>query len=238
MNEVDEILLEENLLDHNGWLSEGMDYPTTAPTIYNHNVYLNSDTTNVYIHRNISARGSADGFKARGGGHLLKNLLLGNGINININGYNHPDVDQTARYNVVLGALGLGLHGPPESSGHNPRDWGIHFGDITESVLDATGNIVAHSPDGKRAVATSCAAIPSCAAGHIVYKWGTDPDTPGPFTDPDRFLETYLETLGQAPTLGAFLAEARQQSRANWRPEYSARAVNEYIREGFDVVLQ
>ncbi len=236
MNEVDEILLEENLLDHNGWMSEGMDFPTTAPTIYNHNVYLNSDTTHVYLHRNISARGSADGFKARGGGHVLKNLLLGNGINININGYSHPDVDQTARYNVVLGSLGLDLHGPPKASGHNPRDWGIHFGDINESLLDATGNIVAHSPDGQRAMTNGCAAIPACADGHIIYDWGTDPDSPGPFTDPSRSLETYMEEQGLTPSLEAFLAEARQQSRENWRREFTAAAVNEYVREGFDVV--
>jgi hypothetical protein len=237
MNEVDEILLEENLLDHNGWLSDGMDYPTTAPTIYNHNVYLNSDTTNVWIHRNISACGSADGFKARGGGHLIDNLLLGNGINININGYDQPDVDQTARYNVVMGSLGLPLHGPPEASGHAPRDWGIHFGDITESKLDAVGNIVAHSPNGKRAMTTECAGIQACADGHIVYDWGDDPDSSGPFTDPDRSLETYLETLNEPASLEAFLEAARQQSRDDWRPELTAKVVNDYIREGFDVQM-
>lgn len=233
MNEVDEILLEENLFDHNGWLSEGMDYPTTAPTIYNHNVYLNSDTTHVVIHRNITARASADGFKARGGATVIDNLALHNGINININGYDYPDVDQTARYNVVMGSLGLALHGPPEASGHAPRDWGIHFGDITEALLDVEGNIVAHSPDGKRAIASVCEAIPACVDGHVVHAWGTDPDTPGDFPDPDRTIESYMATLGEDPTLDAFLDAARQQSRASWRPELSAGAVNDYVREGF-----
>lgn len=238
MNEVDEILIEENLLDHNGWLSGGMDYPTTAPTIYNHNIYLNSDTTNVWIHRNISARGSADGFKTRGGGHVIDNLLLGNGINININGYGHPDVDQTARYNVVLASLGLPLHGPAENSGHIPRDWGIHFGEITEELLDVEGNIVAHSPEGKQAVSNNCEALPACAGGVIVYGWGDDPDSPGPFGDPQRGIETYMESLGETATLEAFLVEARQQSRDDWRPAYTAGAVNGWVREGFGVVME
>ncbi len=81
-----------------------------------------------------------------------------------------------------------------------------------------------------------CAAIPACADGHIVYAWGTDPDSPGPFTDPDRSLETYMGTLGETPTLEAFLVEARAQSRSNWRPEFTAVEVNAYVREGFDVV--
>ncbi len=237
MNEVDQILIEDNVLDHNGWLSDGMDYPTTAPTIYNHNVYLNSDTTNVVIHKNISARGSADGFKARGGAYVLDNLLLANGINININGYNLPDVDQTARDNVVMGSHNRPLHGPPEASGHQPRDWGVHYGDITEALLDVTGNIVAHSPDGKRSVANGCEQLPACLSGHIVYKWGSDPDTPGDYPDPERTIESYMTTLGETPTLEAFLAGARAQSRASWNPDYTAQAVNEYIREGFGVAV-
>ena len=64
--------IEENLFDHNGWLSSDIDgaYPTTVPTIYNHNIYLNSNTANVLAFRNITARASSDGVKARGGGVL------------------------------------------------------------------------------------------------------------------------------------------------------------------------
>lgn len=236
MNEVDEVLIEENLLDHNGWLSAESDHPTTAPTIYNHNIYLNTDTTNVVVHGNITARSSADGVKARGGGAVLNNLAIGDGIPINVNGYGHEGVETTARYNVVMKSLDLPLHGPPESSGHQERDWGIYFGALDPDTLDVVGNIIAHSPGGHRPIADACQAIDACVAGHIVYDWGDDPDTPGDYPDPDRDLESYLSTLGETPTFEAFLAAAREQSRSNWRPELTAAAVNDYIREGFGVV--
>ncbi len=235
MNEVDEVLLEENLFDHNGWLSEGADYPTTAPTIFNHNVYLNSDTTNVVVHRNITSRSSADGIKGRGGGQLLNNLGLQCGIAFNLNGYSLPDIPQTARHNVVLDSHNMDLHGQPQYSGHAPRDWGIVFGLIDESMLETEGNIVAHSPTGNAPISSQCEGIAACADGFIVHNWGSYPDTPGSFPEPERNLEGYMESLGETPTFEAFIAEARRQSRANWRPRYTADAVNDWIREGFAV---
>ncbi|MCH7536193.1 MAG: right-handed parallel beta-helix repeat-containing protein, partial [Bacteroidetes bacterium] len=55
------------------------------------------------------------------------------------------------------------------------------------------------------------------------------------FVDPDRGVESYMGSLGGSPTFDAFIAEAAQQSKFNWRPEYTANAVNDYIREGFEV---
>ncbi len=53
------------------------------------------------------------------------------------------------------------------------------------------------------------------------------------YPDPDRTLKTYSASLGGAPSTEAFMAEALLQSRAYWRPEYTAAAANAYIREGF-----
>ena len=237
MNQVDEILIEENLLDHNGWLSGADDYPTTAPTIYNHNIYLNSETTNVTVHANITARAASDGIKARGGGALINNLALGAGIAININGAGYDDVETTVRHNVIMKSLDLPLHGLAEHHGHLERDWGIFFGAINTGLMDVEGNIVAHSPGGQQAIAEACQEIPACVAGHTVYAWGSDPDTEGSFPDPDRTLESYLAAIGETPTLEHYLSLARQQSRASWRPALTAAAVNDYIREGFDITL-
>ena len=96
---------------------------------------------------------------------------------------------------------------------------------------------IQHRPGGHRPVADACLALPDCVAGHIVYAWGEDPNTEGDFPDPDRTLESYMTELGETPTFEAYLALARQQSRANWRPELTAAAVNHYIRAGFGVVL-
>jgi len=235
MNEVEHILIEENLLDHNGWLSGGSDHPTTAPTIYNHNIYLNADTRHVVVHGNITARSSADGVKARGGGAVINNLAIGDGIPININGYGLDGVETTARYNVVMKSLNLPLHGPESSSGHLERDWGIYFGAIDEAQMDVVGNIVAHSPNGKRPVADACLAIPACVEGHIVYNWGSDDNTAGDFPEPERNLESYLTGIGETATLEHYLSEARLQSRSRWRTDLTAAAINTYIREGFGV---
>ncbi|MFW6189802.1 MAG: hypothetical protein ACOC7T_05140 [Planctomycetota bacterium] len=53
------------------------------------------------------------------------------------------------------------------------------------------------------------------------------------FADPARTAATYHATLGGQATRQAFLAEAARQSKFNWRPQYTAAAVIEYIREGF-----
>ncbi|MEX0919070.1 MAG: hypothetical protein WDZ85_03885 [Candidatus Paceibacterota bacterium] len=58
------------------------------------------------------------------------------------------------------------------------------------------------------------------------------------FRDPKRDIDTYAGSLGFAPTYEAFMEEAMKQSRFNWRPELTAYAVNEYIREGFEIVNQ
>lgn len=57
------------------------------------------------------------------------------------------------------------------------------------------------------------------------------------FPDPNRSIATYMTSLGQTPTLDAFLAQARLQSKANWRQQYTAWAVNAYIRAGFGMTV-
>lgn len=53
------------------------------------------------------------------------------------------------------------------------------------------------------------------------------------YADPERKLGSYHGTLGKDPTFDAYIAEARKQSRQNWRPEYTAAAPIAYIRQGF-----
>jgi len=52
--------------------------------------------------------------------------------------------------------------------------------------------------------------------------------------DSGRNVDSYAQTLGIGNTLKDFAREARKQSRFNWRPEYQAQAVNEYIRAGYE----
>jgi len=52
-------------------------------------------------------------------------------------------------------------------------------------------------------------------------------------TGQDRTIENYMAHLGLEPSFHAFIAEVRKQSRANWRPEFTAASVNDWIRKGF-----
>jgi hypothetical protein len=55
------------------------------------------------------------------------------------------------------------------------------------------------------------------------------------YPDPDRSVETYMDSIGETPTYDAFISEAMQQSRTNWRTEFTADTVNDYIRAGFNM---
>ncbi|MGM0567684.1 MAG: hypothetical protein ACQESB_00535, partial [Elusimicrobiota bacterium] len=56
------------------------------------------------------------------------------------------------------------------------------------------------------------------------------------FADPTRDLASYHQYIGGEASAEAFIEEAKKQDRHNWRYEYTAMAVNEYIREGFTVL--
>ncbi len=53
------------------------------------------------------------------------------------------------------------------------------------------------------------------------------------YKDPSRTVETYNASLGGKADFEDFIAQVRKQSKTNWRKEYTAAAVNAYIREGF-----
>jgi hypothetical protein len=56
------------------------------------------------------------------------------------------------------------------------------------------------------------------------------------YADPTRSAASYNGSLGGAPTTQALLAGIRAQSKAKWQPQYTARAVEDYLRAGFTVV--
>jgi hypothetical protein len=53
------------------------------------------------------------------------------------------------------------------------------------------------------------------------------------FSDPDRSVERYNAVVGGLPIYTDFIARVRLQSKRTWRPEYTARAINTWIRDGF-----
>jgi hypothetical protein len=53
------------------------------------------------------------------------------------------------------------------------------------------------------------------------------------YPEPTRDIQSYMKSLGQEPSIEAFIREARKQSKSNWRKEFTAEAVNDWIRAGF-----
>lgn len=41
-----------------------------------------------------------------------------------------------------------------------------------------------------------------------------------------------MKSLGKPAEIDAFIAEARVQSKTNWRPEFTAAVVNDWLRAG------
>lgn len=107
ISDVDGILFEENLLDHNGW-SETV--AGADPTPFRHNSYFHPDNSGLIFRGNIVARGAATGGGHRGGGIIDNNLYLSNVQNIQF-GTHETTIPDAASYvtgevknNVVLGA--------------------------------------------------------------------------------------------------------------------------------------
>ncbi len=53
------------------------------------------------------------------------------------------------------------------------------------------------------------------------------------YPDPNRSLDTYHQSLGRTPTVEAVYGKIREQSKYNWKKEYTAESINSYMREGF-----
>ncbi|TYQ18410.1 UNVERIFIED_CONTAM: hypothetical protein Cloal_0842 [Acetivibrio alkalicellulosi] len=234
---TDGLLIEENVFDHNGW---NADIPEANANMYNHNIYLQvSNVGNkVVVRGNIITRGSSHGIHGRPGGLYEDNLLVLNAISLQLGYKGSPLKAGTfaiARNNVILNGR---LMDPNDSAWPRTRAlWGIHFDDIGDGDVRIERNIVANRRDnGVNNGIKSSTEVKYI--NNIQYNWGggigdmTDTSWP----DPDRSIESYHGSLGKTPTFEAFIDVVRNRGLKEWPLEYTAYAVNEYIRQGFDLV--
>lgn len=122
---LDNLVIEENVFDHNGWRADG----TVSPTIFNHNVYLQSTCGPAVVRGNIIASGASHGLQMRPGGTAEDNLFVRNALAM----FTSRE-DSTIRRNVVLEGRDL--------DATNPRGFGIEIKPIVAGVVEQ--NIVAH----------------------------------------------------------------------------------------------
>jgi len=129
-------LIEENVLDHNGWRD---DVPGSDPTWYRRNVYVQNGNTGVVFRRNIVA--GTDGIQLRSGGLMEDNLFLHNAIAMQLGGGTEPEaqgITGTVRFNVVLDGRDLQVG--------NPRGWGLTMSNVASATVDS--NVIAHNVSG------------------------------------------------------------------------------------------
>jgi len=130
---VDGLVIEENLLDHNGW-REGVE--GAHRTIFNHNIYIQNDCSNLVVRDNIICRGSSHGLQARPGGAVRRNVFAGNAIALLVGGGDYPNeggVVGDVRRNLLLYGSDIATH--------LPRGHGITLQNIRSATL--MNNIVA-----------------------------------------------------------------------------------------------
>jgi hypothetical protein len=55
------------------------------------------------------------------------------------------------------------------------------------------------------------------------------------YPDETRSIQSYMKHLGLEPTREAFYAQIRKQCKRNWRKEFTAPVINDWMRAGFDL---
>jgi hypothetical protein len=232
--------IEENVFDHNGWNAQ---VSGAEPTIFNHNMYIDSNNPGGTVRNNIVANGAASGIMDRAGGIVSGNLVVNNPVSIIVgNSYNIATEATQVINNVILNGSDI------QSNPIMVRGYGIDVNNTNLSTL-VQGNIIANAISSGPAFAISFAAGGTnyTATGNVICNWGTtgikdDSHTatisagqmnPAGLVDTSRGVEAYMTSLGQTGSLVAFLAAARQQSQANWNIAYTAQAANTYIRQGY-----
>ncbi len=141
-----DVLIEENLWDHNGWNSD--EVASACATMYNHNLYLNSD--DLTIRGNLILRASSMGIKMRSDatgdndGLLIENNLFVSGdIGAGIGGNTSEPYrfSNTVIRNNVFAQVGLGLADRAEG-----RLFAWLLGLADHDVLTVEGNLFTTQP--------------------------------------------------------------------------------------------
>ncbi len=242
LQNIKDILIEQNIFDHNGW---NEDVSGAEATIFNHNVYMQGDNTgNIVIRGNIFAYASSHGIQARGGGEITGNLFVQNSISLYISNPNG------LVYGNVL------LEGKDIDSS-NRRAFGIdvnlEYASGVDGALFITNNIIAHDASGgsQQHAVSLTDVVDATVSNNIIYQWGTGEiiddgvgttlsgnvvDGTG-YSAATRSVGGYNGSIGGTSTLAAFLIDAEARGVKAWDEDYSAGAVIAYIADGFDADL-
>lgn len=214
-------LIEGNVFDHTGANPRA----GAEPTIFSHNVYIQSNCGNVSVRDNILMRATSHGLQLRPGGSASGNLFVRNSISLLLGGSEPKGgtIEAAAVDNVILEGTNI--------SADEPRGWGIDVENVRRGKV--SGNIVAHLAEPSENAMAIDTDKHTRFMDNIVYDWPPGKDSPGPFVDPNRSVAGYNAAQGGPKTFEGFIEAVRKTSRLEPNPKYSAPAVNAWIRQGF-----
>ena len=133
---VNGLTLDENVLDHNGWMDPAYGNYGAIASIYNHNAYLNVHNDDVVVTGNTFANAASHGLQARAGGVVTNNLFINNPIAMSY-GYVNGAEKAGGVYGEISGNV---VYGSNDISG-SPRGWALEIGN-TRSKANGGGTVV------------------------------------------------------------------------------------------------
>jgi len=193
---VDGLLIEENIIDQNGWQPGTPFIGTDA--IYHHDLYIGEyQVWNATIRRNILTRAASHGLQLRNGGVIENNLFVRNPINFFLGA--HPS---TVRDNVALDGTNMVAWPANPVLGEGLRGWGFHLANILSALVEH--NILAH-----KAANINPAFAVSVENGNsvnlrenIIYNWpGADVEVNGIYTNfniNQNYLQDFVTSTAYA----------------------------------------
>ena len=126
--DVNNLLLEENVFDHNGWNGSVSGANATA---LSHNAYIAGDSDNVTVRGNIFADASSHGLQARAGGNIQDNLFIRNPIHLS---YGLVAGSQI-KAGGVSGTVSGNVFTETRSISGSARGWAIELGNIKSATV-------------------------------------------------------------------------------------------------------
>ena len=136
-SEVDGVLIEESVFDHNGWTDARYGHDERP----GHNLYLQSNNLRVVVRGNVFADAGSHGVQARAGGIIEDNLFVNNPIGLSFGFVNGGAVKPGGVAGRVTGNVFLGGRDIAGAA----RGWAMEIGNTAVGAdVTVADNVIAH----------------------------------------------------------------------------------------------
>ena len=253
---VDGLDMRENVFDFGGW------HPTVAGAGANqlsHCVYHNwqSDGNRTFFINNIVSRCASHGIQMRSGGLAEDNFFARSSIGIlmgyNFNGREVPAGTIAHVFNNVVSEgqhMSKGDRACEGSATCTGALWGLEMTANSGADYRAENNIVSMLEENEDGTGIQDGNVRNLVIrglssqgsfvneGNIYYRFD-DPNqgVDAGYADPERTLATYnADVIGGAESYDEFMGVVTSRPVGTWDDRYTASAINDYIRAGFQIV--